>query len=126
MWSPSGTRAIEPNMRAPTISPIIMAVQSQITSQVLRSLFSCPSPRNTWLWKVGLGALSLIATSLQISANDFEQLLSSFGVQCLRMEFGIDRVHSPMVVDPSGHEPGHRAASASDQVHHLCAARLAI
>ena len=39
--------AIEPNRKPPTISAIIMTPQSQITVHVLRSLFSCPSPRNT-------------------------------------------------------------------------------
>ena len=42
--------AIEPNNEPPTISSSIMAPQSQMTAHVLRSLFSCPSPRKTWLW----------------------------------------------------------------------------
>ncbi len=49
MCIPSATSAIEPNIRPPAISPIIIAPQSAITAQVRRSLFSWPSPRNTWL-----------------------------------------------------------------------------
>ena len=58
MWRPSAISAIEPNSQPPTISASIMAPQSQMTAQVLRSLFSCPSPRNTWLWNDGWAARS--------------------------------------------------------------------
>ncbi len=50
MCSPSATSAMEPNIKPPTISAIIIAPQSQITAQVRRSLASCVSPRKAWLW----------------------------------------------------------------------------
>src|SRR5271154_5708475 len=102
MWSPSATRAIEPNIRPPTISAIIMAVQSQITSQVLRSLFSCPSPRNTWLWKVGLGALSLIANLTSDKCERFRVVARLLRRSMPSDRVGIDKVHSHMVVDHFG------------------------
>ena len=57
MWSPSAISAIEPNSQPPTISAAIIAAQSQMTAQVLRSLFSWPSPRNAWLWKAETAGL---------------------------------------------------------------------
>jgi len=45
MCRPSAMSATEPNQMPPTISAIIMRVQSTMTAQVLRSLRSCVSPR---------------------------------------------------------------------------------
>src|ERR1700726_1872662 len=109
MCRPSATSAIEPNSRPPTISAIIMAPQSQITAHVLRSLFSCPSPRNTWLWK-GEGAallLSIMVSSFQIGADNFEELLRRFGFQSAGMLFGIDEMCADVIFDDLGHQTGH-------------------
>ena len=42
------------------------------------------------------------------------------------MRFGIDEVGAHMVLDDFRHQPGHGAARAGDQVHHLLAAGLAV
>src|SRR5665213_1142431 len=67
MCKPSATSAIDPNRKPPTISASIIAPQSQITAHVLRSLFSCPSPRNTWLCKAGAAPLLLSIIARLIS-----------------------------------------------------------
>src|ERR1700688_4414957 len=83
MCRPSATSAIEPNSRPPAISAIIMAPHSQITAHVLRSLFSWPSPRKTWLWDVENPGLTLLlmAASFQVATDDCEQLLGRLVVQ---------------------------------------------
>src|SRR6266404_6427021 len=128
MCRPSATSAMEPNSRPPTISAIIMAPQSQITAHVLRSLFSCPSPRNTCWWEsegVTL-LLSIMAPLFQISADDFEQALRRFAVQGPRMLLGIDEMRAHMILDDLGHETGHGSPRSGDEMHDLLAAGLAV
>src|SRR5258708_5766968 len=128
MCRPSATSAMEPNSRPPTISAIIMAPQSQITAHVLRSLFSCPSPRNTCWWK-GEGVMllrSIMAPSFQISADDFEQALRRFGIQGPRMLLGIDQMRAHMILDDLGHQTGHGTARSGDEMHDLLTAGLTV
>src|SRR5271155_1488932 len=106
---PSATSAIEPNSRPPTISAIIMAPHSQITAQVLRSLFSCPSPRKTWLCKFAV-ALSLIGASLQIGTDDSQKPFRRVDIQRFGMFLRVDEVGAHMILDDFGHQAGGSAA----------------
>ena len=82
-----------------------MAPQSQITAHVLRSLFWCPSPRNTWLWKAEGASLllSIMRPSFQIGADNIKQLLRRFGVQGPRMLLDIDEMRAHMILNHLGH-----------------------
>src|SRR5271154_2755228 len=119
---PSATSAIEPKRRPPTISAISIAPQSQMTAQVLRSLFSCPSPRKMWLCSDPV--LSLIGTSLQIGANHVQEFFRRLDVQRLGMFFGVDEMRAHMILDHFGHQARGRSAHGGDQVHDLFAAGL--
>src|SRR5665213_146475 len=128
MCKPSAMRAIEPNNKPPTISAIIMAPQSQITAHVLRSLVSCSAPRNTWLWK-GEGASllgSIMAPSFQIGADHLEEVFRRVLVQSPRMFVRVDEMCAHMILNHLGHETGHGAARAGDEMHHLVTSRFSV
>src|SRR5215469_16680512 len=97
MCRPSATSAIEPKMRPPTISATIMAPHSQITAQVLRSLFSCSAPRKLCECRsdAAVPLVLFMAISIEIGSNHFEQLIGS-----------IDQTRTHVVLDHLGHQPG--------------------
>ena len=59
-----------------------------------------------------------------IGADDVEQLLGRLGVQGAGIALGVDQMRLYVVLDDDGHQTGHRASGAGDQVHHLFAAGL--
>ena len=65
-------------------------------------------------------------SSFEIGADNFEQLLRRFGVQRIRVLFGIDEMRAHVVLDDFGHQTGHGPADSGDQVHHLFAASFAV
>src|ERR1700722_9955409 len=98
MCIPSATRAIEPNIRPPPISASIIAPQSQITAHVLRSLFSWPSPRNTWVWRCGVTFVaSLIWASFQVGANNFNQVCGASGALRINVGVGVHNVVADVI-----------------------------
>jgi hypothetical protein len=67
-----------------------------------------------------------MAPSLQIGANDVEQLLDGFGVQGMWMARAVDEVLAHMILDHFGHQSGHGAAGPGNEMHHLLTGSLAI
>src|SRR5947209_17944151 len=110
MCSPSATSAIEPNARPPKISAIIIAVHSQITAQVLRSLRSWPAPRKLWECRKAAVPASVmtnpwqILALLQISTHHVEQLLRGVLFQRAGMRNLIDQVGANVILDHLGHQ----------------------
>ena len=74
----------------------------------------------------GAAVVLIMAASLQIGADDFEQLLGRVGVQRPGMLLGIDEMRPHVILDHLGHQTGHGAARAGDQMHDLFAAGLAV
>src|SRR6516225_4193859 len=107
----------------PAISAIIMKLHSAITNQVRRSLRSWPSPRKTWLWRLGMPSITIPAPyppcrrSLQIGLHRLDQFLSA--AAALGVARRIDNVQPNMVFDHLGHKARKRAARCDDEMQHI-------
>src|SRR5262249_720469 len=68
MCSPSAISATEPNQMPPTISTTIITAQIAMTIRVLRALWSCASPKKTWLWRCAspVSIVALLRPAYQI------------------------------------------------------------
>ena len=64
--------------------------------------------------------------SLEIGANDFEQLLRGFGIQGFRILLGIDEMRMNVPFDDFSHQSRERTANPCDEVHDLAAHSVAV
>ena len=106
-----------------------MNPQSQITAQDLRSLLSCPAPKNLWECSADNEPCCRhgpLASSLEVGSDDPEQLVGGLGVQRARMLLGIDEMRSDVLLNHFRHQSGDRSAHASDLVHDLFATRFSL
>src|SRR5580692_9687558 len=89
---PSATSASEPNRLPPTISTTIMTPHNAITPQVLRSFFSWPAPRKTWLWPSRMATSLRVFTAalLEVALNNIHQLFAGFSIRGRARKVGLD------------------------------------
>ena len=64
--------------------------------------------------------------SLEIGADDFEQLLGGLSVKCARMLFRVDQMRLDVILNHFRHQSRYRSPHTGDQVHDLFTASLAI
>jgi hypothetical protein len=70
--------------------------------------------------------VSLMACSLEIGSDYFEQLLGSLSIKCARMLFRVDQMRVDVIFNHFRHQPRYRPPHTRDQVHDLFTASLAI
>src|ERR1700739_3950866 len=102
MCRPSATSAIDPKRTPPTISPIIIALQSTITAQARRSFARWLEARKTCVCAPGAPVVrgSAIGRLLfQIGSHHRQQVLGRLGVEGVGVLLPIDQVRVHMVLD---------------------------
>jgi hypothetical protein len=69
---------------------------------------------------------SIVSFLFQVGADDIEQLLGGLCVEHPGVFVRVNQVRTNVVLGDFGHQPGHSAPNACDQVHNLLATRLAL